>query len=350
MHDRPVLSIAIPTYNRAGYLFEALQALIAQLDETVSTLVEIIISDNASTDHTQALVQGMQTDYPQIQVTYFRQAETVNGNANIHNAAKLARGTFVYILSDDDVLLPGALPRLLSEVDTDPMLDAVCLNLRSFALTPSEVTPPVFRMAGDLTTSDSDEALVQTGTFLTFISAMAFRRELVDFNDYTCRINTALPHTYLFLDVLARMRTLLITSTPFLAVRANNSGGYNFFEVFVTNFHQALKYAEEIGFSASATKKVMSQHLVQHIGRSVYAFKNYGAIGQLKPDYADGARRMLRVYWGNPFFWLGVMPLMLLPSQYARFMRRLWKQAKSLRGRSTANIAMKSPREGRSNS
>jgi glycosyltransferase involved in cell wall biosynthesis len=49
MTDRPLLSVCIPTYNRAGYLHECLSSI-----ETrgLDNLVEVVVSDNASTDDT----------------------------------------------------------------------------------------------------------------------------------------------------------------------------------------------------------------------------------------------------------------------------------------------------------
>jgi glycosyltransferase involved in cell wall biosynthesis len=55
---RPLLTIAIPNFNRAGYLKELLSLLAAQLRN--EPRVELIISDNASPDETPAVVQ----DFP----------------------------------------------------------------------------------------------------------------------------------------------------------------------------------------------------------------------------------------------------------------------------------------------
>ena len=55
MHKKsqPLVTIGIPTYNRAdGYLKEALESALRQTYENV----EIIVSDNCSTDHTDVLV------------------------------------------------------------------------------------------------------------------------------------------------------------------------------------------------------------------------------------------------------------------------------------------------------
>lgn len=48
-----ILTIAIPTYNRANYLKRALKSIAKQYDDRL----EIIVSDNASLDDTEEVVR-----------------------------------------------------------------------------------------------------------------------------------------------------------------------------------------------------------------------------------------------------------------------------------------------------
>jgi glycosyltransferase involved in cell wall biosynthesis len=59
------LSIAIPTYNGAKYIREALDSIIAQLDD-IDEEPEIVISDNASTDETLEVIREYQKKYPSL--------------------------------------------------------------------------------------------------------------------------------------------------------------------------------------------------------------------------------------------------------------------------------------------
>jgi glycosyltransferase involved in cell wall biosynthesis len=92
-------SIGIPTYNRAdGYLRQALQSAIAQDYEPL----EIIVSDNCSTDNTQALVHSF--DDPRIR--YFRQPENIKANDNFNFCLQQAQGAYFLLLHDDDLIDP----------------------------------------------------------------------------------------------------------------------------------------------------------------------------------------------------------------------------------------------------
>lgn len=93
----PLITIAIPTYNRAdNYLKQAIQCAINQ---TYSN-VEIIISDNCSTDNTEAVVKNFK--YPRIR--YFRQEKNIGGNNNFNFCIEQAKGEYFLLLMDDDLI------------------------------------------------------------------------------------------------------------------------------------------------------------------------------------------------------------------------------------------------------
>jgi glycosyltransferase involved in cell wall biosynthesis len=94
---RPLVTIGLPTYNRANtYLRQALQSA---LDQTYPNL-EIVVSDNGSTDDTEALVRGVRDQ----RVRYFKQAKNVGENNNSNFCLQHARGAYFLLLHDDDMI------------------------------------------------------------------------------------------------------------------------------------------------------------------------------------------------------------------------------------------------------
>ena len=76
----PLLTIAIPTWNRASFLALNLERL-SQEGLNTWDLVEVLISDNASTDGTQRVVsEAVAVGMP---VRYIRNAENIGSDANI---------------------------------------------------------------------------------------------------------------------------------------------------------------------------------------------------------------------------------------------------------------------------
>lgn len=92
------VSIVIPTYNRAVYLESAIYSALAQDYPDL----EVIISDNASTDNTEYVARSFADDK---RVHYFRNPENIGMVANWRKAVfERATGDWFLVLSDDDAL------------------------------------------------------------------------------------------------------------------------------------------------------------------------------------------------------------------------------------------------------
>jgi glycosyltransferase involved in cell wall biosynthesis len=92
----PAVSVLIPTYNRATYLKEAVDSVFAQTFKDI----EILILDNCSTDNTAEVV----AQYGDSRIWYIRNESNVGIIGNHNKALAAARGKYVYIFSDDDVM------------------------------------------------------------------------------------------------------------------------------------------------------------------------------------------------------------------------------------------------------
>lgn len=114
-----ILTIAIPTYNRANYLKENLDVLLPQCNKFKDS-VEVIISDNASKDETEAVVRGFieNSMYP---VKYNRNIENKGIPANIEIVTGSSQGKYIFLMGDDDIMsynfLDIIMPFLQSDVE-----------------------------------------------------------------------------------------------------------------------------------------------------------------------------------------------------------------------------------------
>ena len=104
------LSFCIPTYNRASYLRETLGYIIDQADDSI----EIVISDNASSDNTEEVVKEAKLRFPNI--TYFRWPENMGADRNYLKTVELARGDYCWFMGSDDGIKKGALKKVLEEL------------------------------------------------------------------------------------------------------------------------------------------------------------------------------------------------------------------------------------------
>src|SRR5579864_5029228 len=124
---KPLLTIAIPTYNRAECLKELLSVLADQLKN--EPRVELIISDNASPDETPSVVQEF-VDRG-LRVRYFRNAQNIGADANFLQCFEQARGKYVWLFSDDDLIVRGGLAKILGYCAAAEY-DLISLNTYAF--------------------------------------------------------------------------------------------------------------------------------------------------------------------------------------------------------------------------
>ncbi|MEX2534104.1 MAG: glycosyltransferase family 2 protein [Trueperaceae bacterium] len=99
MSDRPLVTIGIPTYNRAdGYLRQALDSALGQTYPNC----EIVVSDNCSSDDTSSLVRSKADE----RLRYFRHERNIGANNNFNFCLEQARGEYFLLLHDDDLIDP----------------------------------------------------------------------------------------------------------------------------------------------------------------------------------------------------------------------------------------------------
>jgi len=330
---RPLLSFCIPTYNRCGYLEEALKAIIGQWESDIipgdQDLVEVIVSDNASPDGTADLITRVTGAYPNFCLRHVRNQENRGPDANILQVLRLGNGEYVCLLSDDDILLPGALKAMLVLLCEHPTINAFCLNTSSFIHVPTEAAAnPDFTVDIERVITDPSDCLRFIGSRITFISLLMFRRPPIAPPAYDSYVGSSLLQAYVYLDVLTGGR-MYVTKQVFLGVRGNNTGGYSFYEVFVSHFADVMRYARSRGYSEAAVRAVLSQHLIRFLAPFTASFKLHGTYGKLQPDFRDGIRRLWMEYGTHPFFLFGVLPLMLAPPVLARVAHSIIHRLKS---------------------
>ncbi len=114
----PLLTIAVPTYNRPDMLERALRSAIQP--HTRADQVEIVVSDNSTDERSQELVERLLLDWPGPH-RYALNRPGVGAEPNFNRCRELATGRYVLILHDDDYLMPGAPAAILETIDdADP--------------------------------------------------------------------------------------------------------------------------------------------------------------------------------------------------------------------------------------
>lgn len=116
-HKTPRVSVITPTYNRAAFLGEAIDSVLAQTFDGF----EMIIVDDGSTDGTRQLVERY-VDDPRIRYFYQEnQGQSVARNRGIVES----KGEFICFLDSDNAWFPEKLTQSLAAFEADPEADIV---------------------------------------------------------------------------------------------------------------------------------------------------------------------------------------------------------------------------------
>jgi glycosyltransferase involved in cell wall biosynthesis len=108
----PLLTIAIPTFNCAHFLPDAIRSIMRQgLDD-----FEILIVDNASEDNTEEVVCAFENPH----IRYIRNPSNLGSSENGNRCLANSRGRYIKLFCADDVLLDGVLRKQLNILETRP--------------------------------------------------------------------------------------------------------------------------------------------------------------------------------------------------------------------------------------
>ncbi len=121
------VSICIPTFNRAGHLKNCLNS-IALCERPLGIDFEVCISDNCSTDSTEAVVQHAQSTISSVSIKYHKNLENLGIPRNFLKVVSMAEGEFSWLIGDDDLLMPDAITRLALLISEHPAVDFFYVN------------------------------------------------------------------------------------------------------------------------------------------------------------------------------------------------------------------------------
>ncbi len=298
--DNYLLTLCIPTYNRAPFLDECLSRIHEQYRSlTAPERLELIVSDNCSTDATEEVVKRhIDRGLP---INYVKNAENLGMDGNFVQCFKMARGKYVWLLGDDDYLMEGRLNDILYGIEGgDYGLVHLQMNARS------KNPYVVFK--------DTERFLAKIRYGITCISAnivsTKFVRE-IDFEKYMGTFLTLVP---LYLTAATSSSENLLFTQRVLdgGHDTKRNGGYNLFQVFVVHFLSIWKeYTATLPGHKRLYRKVKRILFAKflcghgHIYRCLI-FNNKG-------NYqTEGGWAILRKYYGKEIYAYGFFLLYLL--------------------------------------
>ena len=278
----PILSICIPTYNRKTYLENTLDNLTREPLFADTDQIQIVISDNCSTDDTQALCEKFAKKFPS-KIKYIRQPEPLFAPLNIYGVLDYADGEYIKLQNDNIYFKPTELEKFVKIIQQEQKDIIFCINQEN----PKGETLVSYDNISDIVASIS--------YMTTWMVTYCFKR-----TSYKKLENPFLYATKWMgsVDVLFRMiergnsLVCYYKNIFYIQLIEKKGASYNVAEVFGKNYLSLLKeYVAKGQLSPSVFNKEKRKLLLKHINpfyfdiRGQYTFQQTGYFKFLWADY-----------------------------------------------------------------
>lgn len=213
---RPRLSICIATLNRGAFIGETLDTIVAQLrDDT-----ELLVVDGASRDDTTKVVSRYAAADPRVRYICLSVNSGVDRDYDI--AVSHASGEYCWLMTDDDLLKPGAVDRVMAVLDGNVELVIVNTEVRTVDF--SGTLRPALVATGtnlEYAPEDADRLLIDTAHALSFIGCVVVRRSFWNARDRVAYYGSLFIHV----GVIFQARTPLthVIAEPLITIRYGNA-------------------------------------------------------------------------------------------------------------------------------
>lgn len=254
---KPILTIAIPTYNRASKLEKCIELI---MKDVLGKPIEVLVSDNASSDETETLMKDIIKKYPQIM--YYRNSENIGPDRNFLNCFEKAQGEYVWLIGDDDMLLPDAVDSILEALEKSPVF--LHLNTSNLvSIEPLQFVNSRMQDEGIIEYTDRNEFFLKMGIHVTFLSALVLRTDFIrEVSDKEKYIGTFFIQSHIALETLKHDGIYMIDTKNCLAASGNNTVGYDLYYVWGRQYHELLfTTGIECGIDEQVIRQVHYQNL-----------------------------------------------------------------------------------------
>ena len=242
--SQPILTIAVPTYNRSGLLELCLSQLVPQVRLHPGE-VELLVSDNCSADGTKEVVEAyLAAGAP---LRYLRNETNLGPDFNFARCFAVAQGKFLLLLSDDDVLLDGGLEKILPVLrEGNPGV----VHIRSYSFQEHfrEERPRKNLSGRTLVYSNPRAFATKVHVNLTFISGNIVNKSMVEMSLRPEEFfDTRLVQLSWLLSAALHAETNVYLDEFIVAAKAENTGGYQLCNVFGVNMNRIFRAFEAQG-------------------------------------------------------------------------------------------------------
>jgi glycosyltransferase involved in cell wall biosynthesis len=289
----PLVSIVVITYNQELYIEAAVASCLSQSYANI----EVIVSDDASTDKTVEIVRSLAAGDPRVKLL---EAETNRGiTGNVRTAYQNCRGKYIAFLGGDDILYPEKIATQVKCMESDLEL---ALTFTQCHIVFNEDLTPVRTTAGTAA-SDVNDGYELAGTFAVEIPGPApmVRASMAPEGGFRSLAPVASDWLF-FIETCYRHRCKLI-QTPLAAYRMhdNNIGKkrYNYIKDYISSYEfiaNTVPYCNDARF-VKQVRGALQRYLL-----GTY----YASVIDGRKDVAAQVAQIYRGIWGSCSLYLAM--------------------------------------------
>jgi glycosyltransferase involved in cell wall biosynthesis len=292
---QPLLSICIPTYNRSKILQKTIQTIVSDIDFDED--IELIISDNCSTDETKEILSKFCEEHEN--VFYYRNEVNIR-DKNFSKALSYGKGVYLKLQNDNLSFLPGALKRMKEEIKAE-------LNNKT----------PLFFTGDRIYTkkkkeviycSSLDDYVQSISECVTWISAFgAWKEQFMALPDKDKYADMSLAQDDWSYRIVSTYQKCIICDYNLYFPPLGPLGirrGYNFFTVFIDNYYTIMQPYITNGEISKSTYYEDRKYVFLHFRKAMFLIFVYNYDKNFRYD-TSGSFAILWKYFKNiPSFYL----------------------------------------------
>lgn len=300
------LSICIPTYNRVDTLRKSLISIVN--NRSFGEDIEVVVSDNNSSDNTREVVLEYASKYPNIH--YFKNESNLGGDRNILLSLQRGKGCFLKIINDYSIFSEDGIDyllRVINEFQCHPV--AIFFNSKS-------------KVGFSVKEYNSFDSFVEdAGWTMSWIGNHGFwKSDLDSWKDLDKYIDLK------FMQVDWLIRSFLkyqsgIICTANLTYRLSTlskQGDYNFFKIHTDNYFSLFRKCVDDHCLSEKSYRVLQRKVLRGLLLWVYTLC-FERGRQYSYSTDNGIKHLFSIYWKFPWFYYEIA--LSVPIYFAKKIR-----------------------------
>ena len=221
LNSRPILTIAIPTYNRAEFLRKCLENVYSQVGNDCR--FEILVCDNCSTDNTSTVIDEYKSKYETL--VYCKNETNIGVSKNIQKVLELSKGEYINLHGDDDYFNEGVYSAIINMINANRDCDLMYLSMKWH--------PLIIKRGSGMSDYQTDSG---TGGWITGMVIKNDAYKKIPLKEKF--LYSSLNHIYIQLELLRSNPSYCILSGQIKRGDTGSAGasGYNIMEVAIKNY------------------------------------------------------------------------------------------------------------------